>query len=151
MRACVGVLGTDEYEVEAPVPPEFVCPFTHQVMHEPVLLCTPAGRTYEKLALVDWIARHPHRDPFTGHEHPHLHFVPNHALRAAISRWKTGYGPITTKTDHLRMIVDSAFDEPTSPHKEARKKPGRRHHASRKHLHADAKMSSHRDRASSLD
>lgn len=142
MSSCLNVTcirGNEQHEEE--VPPEFICLFTRQVMHEPVLLCTPAGRTYEKAALIDWIARHPHRDPLTGHEHTsRLQFVTNHALEAAIRRWQTGYSSVTPKSDHLRMLVDSAFEVPvpTSPHK-SRKKTARRHQVSRKHGHDDAR------------
>ena len=45
-------------------PEELVCPFTHELMVDPVML-VGSGQTYERAALERWLATHD-TDPMTG-------------------------------------------------------------------------------------
>lgn len=53
-------------DVEEGCPPdEYLCPITHNVMREPVLLLE-TGHTYERWAIVEWFSRGRRNCPKTG-------------------------------------------------------------------------------------
>eukprot|EP00635_Sarcinochrysidales_sp_CCMP3193_P011986 CAMPEP_0118920552 /NCGR_PEP_ID=MMETSP1166-20130328/19126_1 /TAXON_ID=1104430 /ORGANISM="Chrysoreinhardia sp, Strain CCMP3193" /LENGTH=368 /DNA_ID=CAMNT_0006861091 /DNA_START=102 /DNA_END=1205 /DNA_ORIENTATION=- len=76
-------------EEEVPeVPDEFTCPITHEEMHDPVLLHTDAGRSYERSALEEHLRGHPYVDPLTNQRsRSKLVFTPNRGLKTAIEMW----------------------------------------------------------------
>merc|ERR1712130_654037 len=47
---------SDDSENEVEIPPEFLCPITHQIMTDPVLICD--GHSYERDAIQDWLIKH---------------------------------------------------------------------------------------------
>lgn len=70
-------------------PDHFVCPITRDVMADPVLLVTNAGRSYERRALQEFLAQQPRRDPATNVVHERaLRCVPNRSLKEAIEEWR---------------------------------------------------------------
>ncbi|KAJ8599050.1 hypothetical protein CTAYLR_009819 [Chrysophaeum taylorii] len=70
------------------VPDHFKCPITLEMMEDPVFLFTQAGRSFERLALEQWLAHHPTVDPLTNETHATLlEFAPNRVLREVISAW----------------------------------------------------------------
>jgi len=74
---------------DPPAPEHFVCPITQDVMNDPVILNTAAGRSYEREALVEWLRRNPYKDPVTGvASFEPLGFTPNRSLLEAICEWR---------------------------------------------------------------
>ena len=73
-----------EIEAATQHPPSFVCPISHQIMHDPVVLCD--GHTYEKRHIERWLEA-ANSSPVTGSELPSKVFFPNHALRNAIEEY----------------------------------------------------------------
>ena len=65
-------------------PPEFLCPITLAVMHDPVLAAD--GSTYERDAIAHWIERVP-RSPLTNLPLASVALVPNNELHGTIGRW----------------------------------------------------------------
>lgn len=109
------------------IPPEYICVITQEVMHEPVMLFTSAGASYEKWALSKWLERYPRRDPLTGREHTsELNFVPNRSLEASIVRWRRERRRarrLVTKTDELREMLAAALLKPSMRTTKRRRKP----------------------------
>ena len=69
-------------------PDELTCPLTHDILRDPVLLHTAAGRSYERAALEEHQRRRPRLDPFTTKKHSHrLQFPPNGNLQNSIETW----------------------------------------------------------------
>lgn len=78
------------------------------------MLCTQDGGTFEKAALIKWLAHNPYCDPITNQQHARrLRFVPNQALQASISHWRHDVRRkrrLVTKADELRDMLDSAVE-----------------------------------------
>uniref|UniRef100_A0A7S3AKT9 U-box domain-containing protein n=1 Tax=Haptolina ericina TaxID=156174 RepID=A0A7S3AKT9_9EUKA len=68
----------------------FVCPISGDVMRDPVSCAD--GHTYERSEIERWLATGACTSPSTGARLPHLHVVPNHALRCAIEEWLSTKG-----------------------------------------------------------
>jgi hypothetical protein len=64
-------------------PHEYLCPITHDVMHDPVM--TEDGQTYEREAITTWVGLH-HTCPMTRKPIAKQLF-PNRVLKALIQRW----------------------------------------------------------------
>ncbi|KAK9832525.1 hypothetical protein WJX81_005421 [Elliptochloris bilobata] len=73
-----------EEEADGAAPDFFRCPITLGLMREPTQ--TPAGVTYEREAIVRWLANH-RSDPSTKMALRRRHLAPNLALRSAIEGW----------------------------------------------------------------
>ena len=65
-------------------PPEFLCPITLAVMHDPVLAAD--GSTYERDAIAHWIEQVP-RSPLTNLPLASAALVPDDELHGTIGRW----------------------------------------------------------------
>jgi len=74
-------------------PPAFMrCPVTHELMEDPVVVCT-TGQTYERSAVETWFNNHrPPTDPATNVVLTDTRTVPNWALREAINEWRSQHG-----------------------------------------------------------
>jgi len=71
-------------------PEDFKCPITLRLMRDPVLLHTPAGRSYERAALEEHLRLQPHQDPLTRKRHREaLSFTPNRTLKNVIEAWQS--------------------------------------------------------------
>ena len=67
---------------------DFKCPITLDVMRDPVVLHTAAGRSYERGALEEHLRRNPRIDPSTGLRASHrLEYTPNRNLKNVIEAW----------------------------------------------------------------
>ena len=73
-----------------PPPDEVLCPITHDVMVDPVV--TADGHSYERWAIVNWLARGNSTSPLTGGQLEHTMLTPNHALRALCHQYLPGAG-----------------------------------------------------------
>ena len=73
-------------DASATFPNSVLCPITHAMMLDPVLLAD--GYSYERAAILKWLANHT-TSPATGKELRHLCITPNHALRTTISELVT--------------------------------------------------------------
>lgn len=72
-----------------PIPKDFCCPITHDVMEDPVVIAD--GHTFERYAIGEWFRRQDGvaTSPLTNLELPHRLMVPNHALKKAIDAWRS--------------------------------------------------------------
>ena len=71
-------------EADASVPSNFICPITHEIMQDPVIL-VDSGHTFERLAIEAWLARI-NTNPLTGAPTTAT-LIPNHALRGVIEEF----------------------------------------------------------------
>jgi hypothetical protein len=69
--------------------PNYVCPITHQVMHEPVVAAD--GFAYEKLAFQIWLEKNPDgaRSPMTSVELEHRSVTQDRLLRTMIDEYRS--------------------------------------------------------------
>jgi len=68
------------------------CPITHEIMVDPVVVCT-TGQTYDRDSLNRWFERHhPPTDPKTNVVLVDTSVVPNWALREALNDWHEQQG-----------------------------------------------------------
>lgn len=79
----VSVVEEEEEEDDDYLPPEWFCPITTDVMHDPVLLSD--GHTYERRAIEDWL-RESNTSPMTGVALVTGNVYPNMALKGWITR-----------------------------------------------------------------
>ncbi|EKX54794.1 hypothetical protein GUITHDRAFT_54844, partial [Guillardia theta CCMP2712] len=70
---------------EQSIPTSFLCPITHEVMENPVLVIE-SGHSYEEAAILHWFSSH-RTDPLTNISLSCLAFVDNHTLRNAIQEF----------------------------------------------------------------
>jgi serine/threonine protein kinase len=66
------------------IPEEFVCPITHEVMHDPVICAD--GKSYERAAIEAWLQTHD-SSPSTNLPLENKQLTPNIALRATIGKF----------------------------------------------------------------
>jgi U-box domain len=65
---------------------EFICPLTLTVMEDPVMTIT--GRSFERVAIMEWLARGNNTCPLSRQELHVYDLVTNHSLHAKIHKWK---------------------------------------------------------------
>ncbi|NWW82005.1 WSDU1 protein, partial [Climacteris rufus] len=70
--------------VSVPVPDEFLCPITRELMKDPVIAAD--GYSYEREAMENWISNR-RSSPMTNLPLHSLMLTPNRTLKMAISRW----------------------------------------------------------------
>ncbi|XP_019145869.1 WD repeat, SAM and U-box domain-containing protein 1 isoform X2 [Corvus cornix cornix] len=70
--------------VSVPVPDEFLCPITRELMNDPVIATD--GYSYEREAMENWISNR-RSSPMTNLPLHSLMLTPNRTLKMAISRW----------------------------------------------------------------
>ena len=68
-----------------PVPDQFLCPITCDIMSDPVI--TADGQTYERAAIEEWLERHT-TSPSTGAPLPHRVLTPSIAIRQLIAEYR---------------------------------------------------------------
>ena len=68
----------------APVPPQYLCPITGELMEDPVT--TADGHAYERAALAQWLQAHD-TSPVTNEQLPNRELAPAHALRQLIEEF----------------------------------------------------------------
>ena len=91
-------MSMEEQILEAlPIPKDFCCPITHDVMEDPVVIAD--GHTFERSAIGEWFRRQDEvaTSPLTNLELPHRLMVPNHALKKAIDAWRSERPEIARK------------------------------------------------------
>jgi Mg-chelatase subunit ChlD len=69
----------------APIPDEFLCPISYEVMEDPVIL--EDGHTYDRKSIDTWLTQR-RTSPLTNRALSSMALSPNYALRAAIERWQ---------------------------------------------------------------
>jgi Mg-chelatase subunit ChlD len=69
----------------APIPDEFLCPISYEVMEDPVIL--EDGHTYDRKSIEAWLVQR-RTSPLTNRALSSMTLNPNYALRAAIERWR---------------------------------------------------------------
>jgi len=69
-------------DIPIPIPPDFFCAITHEVMSDPVVLVD--GHSYEKEAIAEWFRRGKRTSPRTNRPLDSLGLRPNHSLKSAI-------------------------------------------------------------------
>ena len=68
----------------APVPPQYLCPITGEIMEDPVT--TADGHAYERAAIAQWLQAHD-TSPVTNEHLPSMELAPAHALRQLIEEF----------------------------------------------------------------
>ena len=68
----------------APVPSQYLCPITGEIMEDPVT--TADGHAYERAAIAQWLQAHD-TSPVTNAQLPHRKLAPAHALRQLIEEF----------------------------------------------------------------
>ncbi|NWU15884.1 WSDU1 protein, partial [Cephalopterus ornatus] len=71
--------------VSVPVPDEFLCPITRDLMKDPVIAAD--GYSYEREAMEHWISNKRRSSPMTNLPLHSLMLTPNRTLKMAITRW----------------------------------------------------------------
>ncbi|NXM78192.1 WSDU1 protein, partial [Serilophus lunatus] len=71
--------------VSVPVPDEFLCPITRELMKDPVIAAD--GYSYEREAVEHWLSSKRRSSPMTNLPLASLALTPNRTLKMAISRW----------------------------------------------------------------
>ncbi|GIM00163.1 hypothetical protein Vretimale_5331 [Volvox reticuliferus] len=87
LRMLMDAVRASHVNTDCEAPLDFLCPLTHQLMQDPVLL-HETGHSYERKALEEWWASGHHFCPRTGLHLRRLNTSPNHNLRSAIERWQ---------------------------------------------------------------
>ena len=64
------------------LPKEFLCPITHELLQDPVVLCD--GHTYERKAIERWLKGGKRTSPMTGAVLASTALTPNFTLRSMI-------------------------------------------------------------------
>ena len=80
----------------APVPPQYLCPITGEVMEDPVT--TADGHVYERAAIARWLQNHD-TSPVTNSQLPHRVLSPAHALRQLIQEFVAANPEALTSTE----------------------------------------------------
>ncbi|CAN4106452.1 unnamed protein product [Withania somnifera] len=92
-----------------PIPPhEFICPLSHQLMKDPVVLAS--GQTYDKLFIQKWLKDGHRTCPETKQVLSHSVLTPNHLVRKMILQWcqKHGIEPPSPSLDEDQDIITNA-------------------------------------------
>eukprot|EP00210_Caulerpa_lentillifera_P007386 g7059.t1 len=77
-------------------PPEFLCPITLQLLHDPVIL-TETEVTYEKKNIINWMVENESKTcPVSQKRVEEMHLVQNRALKAIVEDWCRG-GDVETR------------------------------------------------------
>ncbi len=76
---------------QQPLPKEFYCPITQELMRDPVI--GPDGQTYERSAIVDWLSRNG-TSPLSREPMDSSQLLPNIALRNTIARMQEAKNPV---------------------------------------------------------
>ncbi|EFJ42249.1 hypothetical protein VOLCADRAFT_119489 [Volvox carteri f. nagariensis] len=87
LRMLMDVVRASQVNTDSEAPLDFLCPLTHQLMQDPVLL-HETGHSYERKALEEWWSTGHRFCPRTGLHLRRLNISPNHNLRSAIERWR---------------------------------------------------------------
>ena len=80
----------------APVPPQYLCPITGEVMEDPVT--TADGHVYERAAIAQWLRNHD-TSPVTNAQLPNRVLSPAHALRQLIQEFVAANPEALTSTE----------------------------------------------------
>ena len=68
-----------ESEHEQPIPPDFICPITQEVMRDPVIALD--GHSYERNAIERWFGTGRLTSPLTNAQMGSSYLTQNHTLR----------------------------------------------------------------------
>ena len=80
----------------APVPPQYLCPITGEIMEDPVT--TADGHAYERAAIAQWLQNHD-TSPVTNAQLPHRKLAPAHALRQLIQEFVAAHPEALMSTE----------------------------------------------------
>ena len=80
----------------APVPSQYLCPITGEIMEDPVT--TADGHAYERAAIAQWLRNHD-TSPVTNAHLPHRVLSPAHALRQLIQEFVAANPEALTSTE----------------------------------------------------
>lgn len=79
---------TDISSDEEEAPSHLICPITRLMFKEPVIVTTKTcARTYERVAIIDWIVRGNMVDPLSREPLIDHYITPNESIRIAVSNW----------------------------------------------------------------
>lgn len=87
------------------IPSSFLCPITHELMQFPLM--SRSGLSYERSAILTWLAEHNGTCPLTRQPLSASSLVPNNALRSQIQAWvkANDIQVETSETDNAELDV----------------------------------------------
>ncbi|XP_043694667.1 U-box domain-containing protein 17-like [Telopea speciosissima] len=85
-----GLISLDNGESSVPIPKDFICPISLDLMRDPVKISR--GQTYDRLSIAHWMEEGHCSCPKTGPILTHTRLVPNRALPKLISQWCSAHG-----------------------------------------------------------
>ncbi|KAH0679470.1 hypothetical protein KY284_020555 [Solanum tuberosum] len=87
-----------DLKLRATPPPEYLCPLSHQLMKDPVVLAS--GRTYDRPFIEKWLNEGNRTCPETKEVLPNSDLIPNLLMRKLISLWCNDHGIELPDKDH---------------------------------------------------
>ncbi|KAL9673453.1 hypothetical protein QQ045_029711 [Rhodiola kirilowii] len=124
---------TEEECSSVPVPQEFLCPISSDIMMDPVTVAT--GETYERENIQTWLDSNNTTCPKTGQPLSHTNLAPNSALKTQIMEWCENNnfqlpkkevppdpGPITEQQKEMMSLVQDLSSSHLKVQRKAAKK-----------------------------
>ncbi|KAL3339530.1 hypothetical protein AABB24_028232 [Solanum stoloniferum] len=87
-----------DLKVRPTPPPEYLCPLSHQLMKDPVVLAS--GQTYDRPFIEKWLNKGSRTCPETKEVLPNSDLIPNLLMRKLISLWCNDHGIELPDKDH---------------------------------------------------
>ncbi|KAH0682971.1 hypothetical protein KY290_021562 [Solanum tuberosum] len=94
-----------DLKVRPAPPPEYLCPLSHQLMKDPVVLAS--GQTYDRLFIEKWLNNSSRTCPETKEVLPHSELIPNLLMRKLISLWCNDHGIELPDKEEQGIIPES--------------------------------------------
>ncbi|XP_078180676.1 protein spotted leaf 11-like isoform X2 [Carex rostrata] len=117
-----------QVSVPIPIPDEFRCPISLELMQDPVIVST--GQTYERVCIEKWLASGHDTCPSTQQRLAHRSLTTNYVLRSLITQWceSNGLDPpkrpapsslSSPRTDLDALLVKLSSSDPEAQHSAA--------------------------------
>ncbi|GLJ28668.1 hypothetical protein SUGI_0564930 [Cryptomeria japonica] len=87
-------------EDASPIPDDFRCPISLDLMQEPVIVCT--GQTYDLASITRWIKEGHSTCPKTGQKLVHTNLTPNYALQSLIVQYCAEHKISLEKSERIK-------------------------------------------------
>ncbi|KAL4577482.1 hypothetical protein LXL04_013591 [Taraxacum kok-saghyz] len=107
MHDCYVEMKQSESSNPVPIPPDFCCPLSLQLMTDPVIVAS--GQTYERGYIRNWIELGLNICPKTMQTLVHSNLIPNYTVKALIANW------CESNNVKLPESVRININQPTSP------------------------------------
>ncbi|GMH35830.1 hypothetical protein BSKO_03698 [Bryopsis sp. KO-2023] len=96
------------------IPHEFLCPISHEIMEDPVML-VETETTFDRKSISEWFQRGHLTCPMTGATISSTSLLGNRPLREAIARWREEHGDSVAATPQRRVAPPVTLPQPSKP------------------------------------